>query len=159
MLQDAARLRESDVPIVDIAEIVAGRLAPARGEGVMSEGDRLVGGVRYLYRPDGTGFSYVGPDATRYRRHENGGGLVARTARVAPTVHVGPASRVFGDAELSDRVRLTGRAEVGGAVRASGSVVFCGHTLVTEGEFSGSRIVKRERSTNASKPAPARFAS
>jgi hypothetical protein len=153
MLQDAARRRGSDVPIVDIAEIVAGRLAPAREEGVMSEDEPLVGGVLYRYRPDGTEFPYVGPDSSRYRRHENGGGLVARTARVAPTVHVGPLSRVFGNAELSDRVRLTGRAEVGGTARATGSVVFCGHTWVTEGEFSGARIVKRERPPDASNTA------
>jgi Fe-S oxidoreductase len=153
MLQSAAQLRRSNVPIMDVAEIVARRLAPAAGEGVMSGDDLVVGGVRYRYSPDGTEFSYLGPDGVRYRRHENGGGLVARTALVAPTVHVGPVTRVFGRAELSDNVRLTGRAEVGGSVRASGSVVFCGRTWLTEGKFSGSRIVKRELPADAPKPA------
>jgi hypothetical protein len=159
MLRDAAQARGSDVPIVDIAEIVARRLTPAQGDGAMTDKDLVIGGGRYSYRPDGTAFSYLGPDGIRYRRHENGGGLVAQSAPVAPTVHVGPATRVFGGAELTGGVRLTGRAEVGGTVRASGSVVFCGQTLVTEGDFGGSRIIKRERTPSATVPAATRLVS
>jgi Fe-S oxidoreductase len=151
MLQDAAKARGSDVPILDIAEIVARRLPAAEGVGIMSGNDLLIGGRSYPYRPNGTDFPYLGPDGTRYRRHPNGGGLVAQSAKVAPTVHVGPLNRVFGTAELQDAVRLTGRAEVGGTVHARGSVVFCGRTLLTEGDFSGSRIVKREGPPEASK--------
>ncbi len=159
MLRDAAQARGSDVPILDIAEIVAGRLAQAKGDGVMTGEELVIGGNSYQYLPDGTEFPYLGPDGVRYRQHENGGGLVARGAEVAPTVHVGPLTRVFGTARLSDTVRLTGRAEVGGTVRASGSVVFCGQTLLTGGEFGGSRIIKRERPLEALKAAARRLAS
>jgi heterodisulfide reductase subunit B len=159
MLRDAAQGRGSEVPIVDIAEIVASRLARAGGEGVMPAQDLVIGGSRYSYRPDGTEFPWEGPDGTRYRRQENGGGLVARGAQVAPTVHVGAASRVFGDAVLTGNVRLTGRSAVGGSVKASGSVVFCGHTCLTEGEFSGSRIVKQDRVPSGPTPMASRLAS
>jgi hypothetical protein len=159
MLRDAAQARGSQVPIVDIAEIVAGRLARAKGDGVMTGMDLVIGGNPYQYLPNGSEFPYVGPDGTRYRQHANGGGLVAQGAQVAPTVHVGPVTRVFGTADLSQNVRLTGRAEVGGTVRACGSVVFCGQTLVTDGTFSGSRIVKRERPLEAIRATVRRLAS
>jgi hypothetical protein len=158
MLRDAAQARGSDVPVLDVAEIVARRLAAAEGEGVMTGKELVIGGNAYAFVAEGEEFPYRGPDGTRYRRHINGGGLVAQGARVAPTVHVGPLSRVFGTAELSGRVRLTGRAEVGGTLRASGSVVFCGDTLLTEGEFAGARIVKRDRPRHAP-PAARRLAS
>jgi Fe-S oxidoreductase len=159
MLRDAAQARGTEVPIVDIAEIVAGRLALPLGEGIMTGKDLVIGGTPYRFLPDGSEFPYSGPDGVRYRQHPNGGGLVARTARVAPTVHLGPVTRVFGAADLADSVRLTGRAEVGGTVRATGSVIFCGETLLTEGEFSGSRIVKRERPRQPSKPEARRLVS
>jgi hypothetical protein len=66
---------------------------------------------------------------------------------------------VFGTADLSEGVRLTGRAEVGGTVKACGSVVFCGQTLVTDGTFSGSRIIKRERPLDALRSTFRRLAS
>jgi hypothetical protein len=144
---------------VDIAEIVARRLVSAKGEGVMTGKDLVIGGNPYQYLPNGTEFPYVGPDGTRYRQHANGGGLVAQSAQVAPTVHIGLMTRVFGTANLSQDVRLTGRAEVGGTVRACGSVVFCGQTLVTEGTFSGSRIIKRERPLEALRTTLRRLAS
>jgi Fe-S oxidoreductase len=159
MLRDAAQARGSRVPIVDIAEIVAGRLARSKGGEIMTGIDLVIGGIRYQHLADGGEFPYLGPDGTRYRQHANGGGLVARSAEVAPTVHVGPLSRVFGSANLSERVRLTGRAEVGGSVRASGSVVFCGQTLLTDGSFTGSRIVRRERPLEALRAALKRLAS
>jgi Fe-S oxidoreductase len=159
MLRDAAQARGSQVPIVDIAEIVAGRLARAKGDGVMTGMDLVIGGSSYQYLPNGTEFPYLGPDGTRYRQHENGGGLVAQGSQVAASVHVGPLTRVFGTAELSQSVRLTGRAEVGGTVKACGSVVFCGQTLVTDGTFSGSRIVKRERPLDALRATFRRLAS
>jgi hypothetical protein len=159
MLRDAAKARGAQVPILDVAEIVAGRLVRSKGDEVMTARDLVIAGQRYRYLPDGTGFDYLGSDAVRYRRHENGGGLVARTARVAPTVHVGPVNRVFGSADLADSVRLTGWAEVGGTVRASGSVVFCGRTYLTEGEFSGSRIVRLEPPVETVKPASSSVAS
>jgi Fe-S oxidoreductase len=159
MLRDAAQARGSQVSIVDIAEIVAGRLARAKGDGVMTGKDLVIGGNPYQYLPNGTEFPYVGPDGTRYRQHANGGGLVAQSAQVAPTVHIGLMTRVFGTANLSQDVRLTGRAEVGGTVRACGSVVFCGQTLVTEGTFSGSRIIKRERPLEALRTTLRRLAS
>jgi hypothetical protein len=121
--------------------------------------DLVIGGSSYQYLPNGTEFPYLGPDGTRYRQHENGGGLVAQGSQVAASVHVGPLTRVFGTAELSQSVRLTGRAEVGGTVKACGSVVFCGQTLVTDGTFSGSRIVKRERPLDALRATFRRLAS
>jgi Fe-S oxidoreductase len=151
MLRDAAAARGSAVPILDVAEIVAGRLARSEGVGAMSKKDVVIGGSVYR-RVSGAGeFAYLGPDGVRYRRHDNGGGLVAESAQVAPTVHVGPLNRVFGMAELSDHVRLTGHAEVGGTVHACGSVVFCADTFVTDGDFTGGGIVKHPRPT-----APAR---
>jgi Fe-S oxidoreductase len=158
MLRDAAQARGSDIPILDVAELVASRLARREGEAAMA-GEVIIGELVYRDTRDGSDFPYVGPDGARYRRHANGGGLVAQTARVAATVHVGPLNRVFGDADLSENVRLTGRAEVGGSVQAEGSVVFCGRTLVIDGCFSGTRIVKREGPAKALAAAARRWAS
>ena len=155
MLRDAAQARGTDIPILDLAEIVASHLAK---EDAMTGEDRVISGETYRYRPDGGAFSYLGPDGARYRQHENGGGLVARSAHVAPTVHVGPLARVFGSADLADRVRLTGRAQVGGRVRASGSVVFCAQVVVTDGVFSGSGIIAT-RAGVPRQPAAQRLAS
>jgi Fe-S oxidoreductase len=157
MLRDAAQARGTDIPILDIAEVVASHLAQAKEE-LMTGEDLVVGGETYRYRPDDNAFPYLGPDGERYRRHENGGGLVARGARVAPTVHVGPLTRVFGNADLGDRVRLTGRAQVGGSVRATGSVIFCAQVRVTKGEFGGSGIIG-PRGTSGGWPAAKRLAS
>lgn len=104
----------------------------------------VIGGITYRHEPDGTEYQYIGPDNVRYRKHRNGGGLVAASATVEDTVYVGPVARVFGNATLRDRVRLTGRAQVGGMVHASGDVTFAGRIPTTEGEYGGKRIVMRK---------------
>jgi len=77
----------------------------------------------------------------RYRRHQSGGGPVAETAYADSTIHVGPQTRVFGKARLTNNVRLTGFAQVGGNVIANARVTFGGRTFVTEGTYEGPRII------------------
>lgn len=52
--------------------------------------------------------------------HENGGGLVALTAKVDPSVFVGKGCKVWGKAEIRGKVRLVGNVEVFGADLAGG---------------------------------------
>lgn len=80
-------------------------------------------------------------DGIPYHRHPNGGGWVAETASVEPTVHVGPLCYVFGTAKLSEHVRLTGNAKVGGTVVADGSVIFAQYAYRIEGEFHGTNTI------------------
>ena len=49
----------------------------------------------------------------RYRRHANGGGLVAETATVASRVFVGCEARITGNATVRGDVRLYGETEIG----------------------------------------------
>lgn len=49
-----------------------------------------------------------------YTFHPNGGGKVATTATVDPTVFVGAGCLVFGKARVKGNVQITGRVRVGG---------------------------------------------
>lgn len=48
------------------------------------------------------------------RKHQNGGGIVALTAKVANSVFLASDVVVFGYAEVRDNVRVTGRASIQG---------------------------------------------
>ncbi|OGN22308.1 MAG: hypothetical protein A2918_00090 [Candidatus Yanofskybacteria bacterium RIFCSPLOWO2_01_FULL_42_49] len=80
-------------------------------------------------------------DGVKFYRHPNGGGLVAETAQVAPTVHIAPKAKVSGKAILEDFVRVTGRARVEGTVYASEYVTFGGNSVTTEGTYSGHKLI------------------
>lgn len=103
--------------------------------------DVVIGDRTYRYAPSGNQYNYVGPDGERYRKHDNGGGLVGADTVVWDVVHVGPQCRVFGGAELHGAVRLTGGAQVGGTVRAVGHVTFAGHGELITGSYVGPCIV------------------
>lgn len=108
----------------------------------MTPGETLtVNGKEYRYDPKGTESDYVGEDGVRYRRHQNGGGLVAETAYADATTHIGPQTRLFGSARLTNKVRLTGCAQVGGNVIANDRVTFGGNAYVTEGIYEGPKII------------------
>lgn len=51
-------------------------------------------------------------DGARYRRHPNGGGLVAETAEVALTAYVGPFALVQGYAKVQGSARIEDHAVV-----------------------------------------------
>lgn len=123
MLKDAANHANSNLEILDIAEVVA-RQITQKGEAVKTTETETI--VR---------------DGVKYHFHPNGGGLVAETAYVAPTVHVALLAEVSGQACLEGDVQVTGRARVGGTVKASGHVVFAGKSNTTEGTFEGGHII------------------
>ena len=85
-------------------------------------------------------------------RHKNGGGYVANTAAVAPSVYVGPYAIVYGQAELTERVRVEGTAQISGHAKLSGSVLVCGNKWI-DGNFRASTGVYRvnEKRENESK--------
>ncbi|MGD0696762.1 MAG: (Fe-S)-binding protein [Terriglobia bacterium] len=148
MLRDAANhANRDDFAILDIAEIVAESIrqdAMETSNAIITQETTLtIRGREYRSDPAANGLDYIGPDGVRYRCHANGQGLVAETASVDGTVHVGPQCRVFDHAVLTDGVRLTGRAEVGGHVVASHGVNFGGEASITEGTFAGPKIVVR----------------
>ena len=133
MLQDAANhVERTDIKIWDIAEIVSARLKPRQKE---AEKEDAVGSRQE---------EVVVRDGVRFYHHPNGGGLVAETAQVAPSVHVAPLAIVFGEAQLSENFQVTGRAQVGGSVVASDEIVFGGSVIVTEGEYRGKKIVYKK---------------
>lgn len=70
-------------------------------------------------------------------RHTNGGGWVANTAKVDKSVYVGPHALVYGQAELTDKVRVEGTAQVSGKVQLSGNVVVAGNCWL-DGTFKAS---------------------
>lgn len=80
-------------------------------------------------------------DGVAYHSHPNGGGLVAETATVAPTVFVAEKAMVLDQACLKDCVRVTGFAQVGGTVKASGHVTFAGKSVTREGKFRGHKLI------------------
>jgi UDP-3-O-[3-hydroxymyristoyl] glucosamine N-acyltransferase len=79
-----------------------------------------------------------------YRIHPNGGGMVAATASVANSVHVGSRCLVFGNARLSGSVRLTGYAAVGGTTIASAGV-FAQNAFIVRGEYHLENKIITER--------------
>lgn len=64
-------------------------------------------------------------------RHANGGGWVAKTAKVAKTCYVGPKAKVYGYAVLEGNVRVEDRANVFGDACLHGNVVVKGRALVS----------------------------
>ena len=79
-------------------------------------------------------------------KHANGGGYVANTAKVDPSVFVGQHALVYGQAEITGKVRVTGLAQVSGHVKLSGDVVVAGNCWL-DGTFKASTGVfnKNER--------------
>lgn len=63
-------------------------------------------------------------------QHTNGKGWVANTAKVADTVYVGPYAIVYGQAEVTDHVRIEDLAQVSGHAVLSGDVIVCGNCWI-----------------------------
>jgi acyl-[acyl carrier protein]--UDP-N-acetylglucosamine O-acyltransferase len=68
--------------------------------------------------------------AEEQHQHKNGGGFVANTAKVDPSVYVGPYALVYGQAELTGKVRILDFAQVSGHAKLSGDVVVSGNCWV-----------------------------
>lgn len=66
--------------------------------------------------------------------HMNGGGWVANTATVAPSVYIGPRAMVLGSAQISGQVRVDGTAWVEHAI-VRDSVVIDGNANVWRGSY------------------------
>ncbi len=64
--------------------------------------------------------------------HPNGGGLVANTAKVDPSVYVGPDAKVLGYATVSGNAVIDDYAIVTGSAKVSGNAVVKGHAVVAE---------------------------
>lgn len=65
-----------------------------------------------------------GPKMRRHRNPDGSrGGLIAETAKVSKTVHVGPNACIDGTAQVSGKVRLLGHAYVGHQAKVSENVV------------------------------------
>ena len=64
-------------------------------------------------------------------RHSNGGGFVAKSARVEPTAFVGPNARVLGNAKILGQARIEDQAVVRDATVKDEAVV-SGHALIRE---------------------------
>jgi UDP-3-O-[3-hydroxymyristoyl] glucosamine N-acyltransferase len=83
-------------------------------------------------------------------RHKNPdgslGGWVAETASVEPSVFVGEHALVYGEAVLTDHVRILDLAQVSGKAKISGHAVVSGNAWVDKGTYSGNEhLCKNER--------------
>jgi hypothetical protein len=78
---------------------------------------------------------------TNGQLHPNGGGWVSNDALVSPSVYVGPAAMVLGNAVLTDHVRISGTAIVRNA-SISGAVEVRDNALVDGGILADSAIVE-----------------
>ena len=67
-------------------------------------------------------------------QHKQGLGWIANTAKVADTVYVGPYAVVYGEAELTGKVRVLDLAQVSGHAKLSGDVVIAGFVWL-DGNF------------------------
>jgi hypothetical protein len=91
--------------------------------------------------------------------HDNGGGTVATTASVAPTVHVSVDSAVCGVAAVSGPARLLGRSVINGAARVSGQSTLTTSTvngtstvedsMLNQSVLNGNAKVSRSQVTNS----------
>lgn len=63
-----------------------------------------------------------GRGLTEYRTHPNGGGRVAVTAQVEPSVYIGAGCWVSGYAVLKDNVFVSGRVRIDGDLHSNGVV-------------------------------------
>jgi hypothetical protein len=96
-------------------------------------------------------------DMPEGRPHTNGGGFVARSARVDATAYVGPEARVLGEAKVLGQARILDRAvirgnatvrdraEVSGAAVVSGSATVSDDARVRSHAFVGGNAKVRER--------------
>jgi UDP-3-O-[3-hydroxymyristoyl] glucosamine N-acyltransferase len=79
-------------------------------------------------------------------QHPYGLGWVANTAKVDPSVYVGPHALVYGQAELTDKVCVVDSAQVSGHVKLSGDVIVSGNAWVSgTTKASTGRLWKNER--------------
>lgn len=65
-----------------------------------------------------------------FHRHENGGGKVADSALVEPSVYVGPNAIVSGSAKVAGSVRIEDFALVGDSAQISDNAIISGHAQV-----------------------------
>jgi hypothetical protein len=86
-------------------------------------------------RPEGFQTGFRSEYKVNGHTHLNGGGWVANTASVAPSVYVGPKAVVLGNAQLSGQVRIDGTAWVEDAI-VRDSVVIDGNANVWKGTYS-----------------------
>ena len=90
-------------------------------------------------------------------KHPYGGGYVANTAMVDPSVYVGPYALVYGEAQLTERVRVEGTAQVSGHAILSGDVLVCGNKWI-DGHFkahTGTYRVNEKQESKAKRLRPA----
>ena len=62
--------------------------------------------------------------------HPNGGGFVAKTAKVADTVYVGPDAMVLGNTKITGDVRIEDHAIVMGSAKISGNALIDGYAII-----------------------------
>ena len=74
---------------------------------------------------------------TEQRRHKNGGGWIALTAKVDDSVFVAEHAIVYGKAELTGHVRVMDSAQVSGSAKLSGNVWVYGNAWLDHGTYSG----------------------
>jgi acyl-[acyl carrier protein]--UDP-N-acetylglucosamine O-acyltransferase len=67
-------------------------------------------------------------------QHPNGKGWISNTAKVADSVYVGPYAVVYGEAELTGKVRVLDLAQVSGHAKLSGDAVVAGFVWL-DGNF------------------------
>ena len=67
-------------------------------------------------------------------QHPRGLGWVANTAKVVPSVYVGPWAIVYGKAQLEGKVRVLDLAQISGNVHLSGDVLVYGNCWL-DGNF------------------------
>jgi acyl-[acyl carrier protein]--UDP-N-acetylglucosamine O-acyltransferase len=84
-------------------------------------------------------------------KHSNGGGWVANSARVEPSVYVGPFALVYGKADLSERVRVEDYAQVSGSAILSGDCIVRRVAWVDHGSHNRGVIETNEREKKESK--------
>ena len=75
--------------------------------------------------------------------HPNGGGFVAKSAKVAPTAFVGPDARVLDGAQVSGNARIEDRAVIRQNARITDNAVVSGFARVTDrAQLSGNARVR-----------------
>lgn len=65
-------------------------------------------------------------------KHPNGGGWVANTAKVAPSVYVSSTSEVFDYAEINGHVIIRGKCRIFGNARIDGDITILGHVIIQD---------------------------
>lgn len=75
--------------------------------------------------------------AEEQHQHKNGMGWVSNTAHVEPSVYVGPYAIIYGQAEVTVKVRVLDTAQVSGHAKLSGDVVVYGNCWLS-GVFKAS---------------------